>query len=317
MCQVYIMNKQLQVLPLSYSIPEELIRDIYKDKLYDMAPLIPGKADTYIYNTQESYYDMYNRSKYGLTYKKGGWDCLRHYEMLASGCIPLFKDLEKCPINTMKTFPKKKINEFTNKYSCLDKDENLDDDYVKDMSDYLTKYTKKYLTCRANALYFIGQLGLVKSITTIKILMLSGASGHRNINYSRELLSIGLRRILGNRFIEYPKLNVLYKGCKNKYKYIGKGFTYGERLDDIKLDRSDIENRITSKEFDVIIYGKVGKKYLEIDPVENLSYWKEVNSVYDKNSIVFIYGGDKMRTVNDDDIKYHCTYGKCFIRELQ
>ena len=48
---------------------------------------------------------MYQNSLFSLTYRKTGWDCLRHYEILASGSIPLFLDLEKCPEDTT-TLPK-------------------------------------------------------------------------------------------------------------------------------------------------------------------------------------------------------------------
>jgi hypothetical protein len=29
--------------------------------------------------------------------KKGGWDCLRHYEIIGNGCMPYFENIEKCP----------------------------------------------------------------------------------------------------------------------------------------------------------------------------------------------------------------------------
>ena len=40
---------------------------------------------------------------------KGGWDCLRHYEILMNGCIPLFLDIKNCPKDTISTLPKKKL----------------------------------------------------------------------------------------------------------------------------------------------------------------------------------------------------------------
>ena len=46
--------------------------------------------------------------------------------------------------------------------------------------------------------------------------MLSGDVGYRNVNYSRETLAIGLRKLCGINFIEYPKLK----------KYVGNDSTY-------------------------------------------------------------------------------------------
>ena len=36
-------------------------------------------------------------SWFGLTCKKGGWDCLRHYEIIAAGALLLFKDYNLKP----------------------------------------------------------------------------------------------------------------------------------------------------------------------------------------------------------------------------
>ena len=38
-----------------------------------------------------------SKSWFGLTSKKGGWDSLRHYEIMASGSLLLFRDYDKKP----------------------------------------------------------------------------------------------------------------------------------------------------------------------------------------------------------------------------
>ena len=80
----------------------------YKDKTIDIAPLIPVNQSidpsymkTYIYDNEKDYYDMYAKSKFALTSCKGGWDTLRHYEIVAAGCIPYFVDIEDCPKDTL------------------------------------------------------------------------------------------------------------------------------------------------------------------------------------------------------------------------
>ena len=101
--------------PISFSIPEEKIQEPLK-KTFDFAPLIPNSAethaDTYIYEDEDSYYNDYRKSFFAYTCKKGrdeviteGWDCMRHYEILACGCIPFFTDVEKCPKYTLRRFP--------------------------------------------------------------------------------------------------------------------------------------------------------------------------------------------------------------------
>ena len=43
------------------------------------------------------------RSRFGVTTKKSGWDCMRHYELAASGCVPCFRDLEEKPAMAGRT----------------------------------------------------------------------------------------------------------------------------------------------------------------------------------------------------------------------
>ena len=120
----------MKIFPLSYSIPREKIKGlrILNDKKRELSFVVPGKVreHNYSYDTEVSYYNQYEESKYAITKKKGGWDCLRHYEILMNGGLPIFLDIENCPINTMKYFPKKDIINIKNKY------ENILQNYFKD-----------------------------------------------------------------------------------------------------------------------------------------------------------------------------------------
>jgi len=44
-----------------------------------------------------------------LPKKKGGWDCFRHYEIIAAGTLPYFFDLQNCPNMTLHSFPKELV----------------------------------------------------------------------------------------------------------------------------------------------------------------------------------------------------------------
>ncbi len=109
--------KKNGILPISFAIPKEkIIKNVQQNPSNLLSPLIPGKLNTYIYENENEYYEMYQNSIFALTYKKSGWDCLRHYEILMNGCIPLFLDLDKCPQQTMVNFPKEKIIYLNKKY---------------------------------------------------------------------------------------------------------------------------------------------------------------------------------------------------------
>jgi len=105
---------------INFSVPKsKILKSIDIKPIHLVAPLIPGKSKTYIYKNEEDYYKMYQKSIFGITYKKTGWDCMRHYEILMNGCLPLFLDIENCPDLTMKNLPKKKIIEIKKNYEFI------------------------------------------------------------------------------------------------------------------------------------------------------------------------------------------------------
>ena len=105
--------------PISFAFPQEKIRDIDDSKRDAFfAPLIPvnqsidpSYMSTYIYETEESYYDMYQTAYFSYTSKKGVWDTLRHYEIIANGSVPFFVDIENCPKYTLWNLPKEKLSQ--------------------------------------------------------------------------------------------------------------------------------------------------------------------------------------------------------------
>ena len=96
-------------------IPKEKYRSRI-EKSVAFAPLVPAShlevpnniahRNTYIYQDEESYYKQYQESYFAYTCKKGGWDCMRHYEILASYTMPFFTDIEVCPTTCLVDYPK-------------------------------------------------------------------------------------------------------------------------------------------------------------------------------------------------------------------
>jgi len=108
------------ILPISFAIPsQKIIREIKIKPQNVLSPLIPGKKKTYIYKDEISYYKMYENSLFSITTRKTGWDCLRHYEILASGSLPLFLDLKYCPKFVCTTLPKDKLEKIFNKFQWI------------------------------------------------------------------------------------------------------------------------------------------------------------------------------------------------------
>jgi len=94
------------VMPIEFGIPAEKIATAPRPKVKLQAFIDPRDKRSYIHQDEASYYGDYAESLFGITTKKAGWDCLRHYEIMANACVPWFLDLEQCPATTMPFLPK-------------------------------------------------------------------------------------------------------------------------------------------------------------------------------------------------------------------
>jgi hypothetical protein len=300
----------MNIVPLPYAIPDELIVDAIPQKIRVFSEVIPGGAANYSYKAgqEAAYHQQYRESRFAYTNRKGGWDCLRHYEILAAGCIPVFDGLKACPKNTMVTFPKELVLEAAATLLPWDDSKvELYDSYVHRLLDHCRRH------CSVSACTQRFLAGL--AVRPTRILMVRC---HEGENYTRELLSIGLRRLYGSSFVDYPKLDVLYNTCDLSKKY-GNGFTYGGRLEDIQIDRERIDERIRAREFDLIIYGKTGRD--ELCPSLPLLSAVQAGG-YSREQIAFLYGGDGCQALRNLGSGYtqhllaHATLGTCFVREL-
>lgn len=55
-------------------------------------------SDSYAFTNEQDYYADIRKSMYGITTKRSGWDCLRHYELAANGAVLCFKQLKEKPV---------------------------------------------------------------------------------------------------------------------------------------------------------------------------------------------------------------------------
>ena len=91
-------SSRLSPRPISFSIPinkwerHANLRSSNR-KLRHFSLLTPGDHSTYIYADENQYITQYAESYFALTWKKAGFDALRHYEILAAGAIPFFMDV--------------------------------------------------------------------------------------------------------------------------------------------------------------------------------------------------------------------------------
>ena len=299
LCVFFVRLCEATVHPLSFSVSEtKMIKEV-PSKDQDFAFLIPGDMQTYIYDNEEEYYQDYRRSYFALTWKKGGWDCMRHYEILSNGCIPYFIDLEKCDSQTMFFLPRELILEAMHlegvSYPNIDH-EKFDKVRYYEILKELLEYTRIHLTAKSMAQYV---LDTIQYSGTGKILYL----GHNpDPDYLRCCTLIGFKELLQDRVVDYPKIGHIYKSYPGNVKELyGKGFTYAQVVDDLPINRDAIEERIRNKEFDIVIYGSVHR---------GLPFHDLVAQVYGQEKILYFCGEDA----------HTCPYGGLFhffLREFE
>jgi hypothetical protein len=148
-----------RAFPISFGVPKEKIVDPVPDKVRLLAPCDPRDRNTYIYSPhqQKEYYQQYGESYFGYTRRQGGWDCMRHYEILAAGSVPYFQDIEQCPAGTLPFIPRDNLmtartlhDNWTGCQSDLDS--------YKKVHSSLRFALLNYLTTEALAKYVLGKL---------------------------------------------------------------------------------------------------------------------------------------------------------------
>lgn len=119
-------NNKTKNFPV-YIVDQDIVRSV-RDSFYGATG-----ADQYAFTDEEEYYDDLKRSRFGITTKRAGWDCLRHYELAASGCVLCFRDLDTKPescaphgLNATNCISYRSVDELTAKLTAL-----TDADYAR------------------------------------------------------------------------------------------------------------------------------------------------------------------------------------------
>jgi len=296
-----------KIYPITFSIPESKIVDSIQPKTKLISNLIPGKLSTYIYTNETDYYNEYKQSIFATTTKKAGWDCMRHYEIMANGCIPYFPNIEKCPQNTMALLPKELIlsgNKLYNRLQSKSMDDLTSDERseCKNLATELVNYTRIHLTTTKLAQYILDK----SNHSSVKrILFLSGRT---DPDYLRCITLHGFKILYGSECHDYPKIPHIYKLKSIDYsKLYGKGITYTNNLNpELHNDEFDktVETDIKDKKYDIIIYGSYhrGRPFYDL-----------VTSIYKPDEIIMLCGED----IHDCDYKYWLEKGhQLFVREF-
>ena len=286
-----------RIYPISFCIPESVILDATPTKQQDAGTGISRGTRKYRFGPgeQQAYYEDYQSSFLGLTYRKGGWDCMRHLEIMANGCLPFFPGIDDCPRYTMAHYPKAMLAEhyrnYANAVTIQGTEMQFDPAKLSDWpGDYdakvqaLLHHTRKYLSTRAMAKYVLDKAGHADAKSVLFI------SGGKKPDYLCDLLFQGVRELLGAGCVDANKSWWVYDSASDQRvgQLYGNGFTYTRRLPDIDIDRRDIKQRIAKRAFDVVVFGAVRRCH-DLLP--------HVRKHYEREEVILIDGEDSSRVV--------------------
>jgi hypothetical protein len=151
-----IEKKENNIFPIGYSIHstklyhgDKIIQKDFSDSIPSMDNCTTISSSKFIFDNEYDYYLDYQISKFGYTKKKGGWDSMRHYEILANKCVPLFENIDLCPELILTKLPKKLLIEINEKYPYL-----KDNEY-NFYNNELFNYTIENLTTDKMAKYLL------------------------------------------------------------------------------------------------------------------------------------------------------------------
>ena len=80
-------------------------------------------------------------------------------------------------------------------------------------------------------------------------------------DYLSDSLFHGLRTVLGDRVVDFPKNEISYRGYPRLREIYGRGFTLYGLLDDIELDRTLVLDRARAGDFDLVVVGDVWRYF--------------------------------------------------------
>eukprot|EP00854_Cymbomonas_tetramitiformis_P018304 gene18304-21825_t len=289
-------------LPISFAIHERYVlpptSECVSTKNQSLATVIPGNKSTYIFADEAAYYADYRRSFYALTMKKGGWDCFRHYEILANGCVPFFLGIDDIPPLTMHTFPKELVQqamrlpgvptEESVKTSLTSTAPYTAESFQIDFSVFnetaycelrqqLLQHAREHLTTRALGQYVVEQIRSLRPSVSVyrpRVLLITEPS----VEYQSGFLYIGLVEKLGNALSTYPRRKaIVHADRRNDTNAYGRGFgfqgllpTTGLHTDHAEAEadhayRAIMEYRLQNGAFDAIIVTNGGNEYCKVD----------------------------------------------------
>ena len=151
-------DRYCRVYPASFSIPEIKIRfaDLATKKQRIATHCVDSEVakacalhTSYAFTSEQAYYDDISQSRFAVTTKRGGWDCLRHYEIAAAGAVPCVRHLDSKPLTCaphglipgVNCISYKHWHDLQHKMNILDANPDHYQDILKASGDWVRNHT--------------------------------------------------------------------------------------------------------------------------------------------------------------------------------
>jgi len=269
---------QYGVWPISLSFPEKAARTTEKTQV--ISRVIPGEA--YAFESQVAYYLQYAQSNYAITHRKAGWDCFRHVEILAAGCIPLMIDAADIPQCSMVHYPKEAFIEIVSRVEASGALPS------EQLITAFANWFDRHLTAEAMANYTIQ----AASLADVQRVLFVDQRLPLQPDYQSLLALIGLKQVLGDRCEVLHPVDYVYQDWRgDATKNYGRGFGYTRVLDPKLRTRHEVGRETSSRvrrqlkeeSFDLVVVGSLARN----GPLAH-----KLLTLHPPNQTIWIHGED-------------------------
>jgi len=252
------------IYPISFSIPYKFPPFNLRNRDFLISPIEPRKP--YEYDSFDIYLETYSKSTYSITFKKGGWDCARHLEIMSVGSVPFFPDADQLPRYTMIHYPK----EFLIRVRTLG-----EMGYVPspEVHHAISKWAETLMVSSVMSKYFLNKIKRdFSSVLYVDESLPSRA------DYLSLYSLIGLKNSFGKAIHELRKTHYVYSDDTSNHKNLyGRGFGYTgcvdrNQRDDLKFpELTTIEQyQEVFSEYELVIVGDMGLNPMAVRALERM-----------------------------------------------
>jgi hypothetical protein len=219
------------------------------------ATVFPGDKSTYVFKDEDSYMDDYATSWFAHTFRKSGYDCMRHLEIIGAGAVPVFRNAARIPRYVMTDYPKRLLAHIEAKHAAADVSTRAA------WREALLRWGAAHLTTTARIRYMAAAAGV--ALHAGSRVAFVDTNLPRKADYSSVMCLIGLVETFGAGVDVLYEPEYLYGGGRRQYidgkPLYGGGFNYARALPPLlRTPRRPLAEALAylaAGAYDVVVYG--------------------------------------------------------------